>query len=159
MPGKSQERTTSPESPNILPDIMLVELKIVGCLSCCALWKDEGGPSSIRPTLELFQRQHLGELRDGVERIWFFFLVHRYHLELNGTLCGPNWMSSVFLRWQDNTTEGHHVELDELWPAVLFLWCVSGLLCFCRAVWIVRESVCVALIECLCYFPGVFGLL
>ena len=36
-------------------------------------WKDERGPSSIRRTLELFQRQRLGKLlRDGVERIWDF---------------------------------------------------------------------------------------
>ena len=54
------------------------------------LRKDERGPSSIRQTLELFQRRHWGKLlRDGMERIFFFFFFFfadragSYHPELN----------------------------------------------------------------------------
>ena len=43
-------------------------------------WKGERGPSSIRWTLEPFQRQPLGNFWQGG-----LFWVHRYHLELNWT--------------------------------------------------------------------------
>ena len=43
--------------------------------------KDERRPSSVRQTLELFQRQRLGKLlRDGVERIWAFPSIYIQHI-------------------------------------------------------------------------------
>ena len=53
-------------------------------------WKDERGPSSIRQTLEMFQRWHWGNFweMDSWSGLCGLFQVHRYHLELNSTeLC------------------------------------------------------------------------
>ena len=60
-------------------------------------WKDERGPSSIRQTLEPFQRQHWGNLWETGWNAYGLFRVHRYHLELNWTVqCCPLvlWMVS-----------------------------------------------------------------
>ena len=46
-------------------------------------WKDERGPSSIRRTLELFQRQRWGNFRETRWSAYGLFRAHRYHLELN----------------------------------------------------------------------------
>ena len=48
-------------------------------------WEDEKGPSSIRPTLELFQRQHWGNSWETGRSAYGLSLAHRYHLELNWT--------------------------------------------------------------------------
>ena len=49
-------------------------------------WKDERGPSSIRQTLEPFQRQRWGNLWETWWNAYGLFRVHRYHLELNWTM-------------------------------------------------------------------------
>ena len=46
-------------------------------------WKDKKGPSSVRQTLELFQRQCWGILREMGWNIHGLFRAHQYHLELN----------------------------------------------------------------------------
>ena len=49
-------------------------------------WKDEGGPSSVRWTLEPFQRQRWGNFWEmGWSTYNGLFCVHRYHFELNQT--------------------------------------------------------------------------
>ena len=49
-------------------------------------WKDERRPSSIRQTLEHFQRQRWENFREtGWSTYYGLFLAHRYHLELNWT--------------------------------------------------------------------------
>jgi len=47
-------------------------------------WKDERGPSSIKRTLELFERRRWGNLWEmGWTACYRPFRTHRYHLELN----------------------------------------------------------------------------
>ena len=48
-------------------------------------WKDQWGPSSIRWTLESFQRQHWGNFWEMGWSAYGLFWAHRYHLELNWT--------------------------------------------------------------------------
>ena len=48
-------------------------------------WKDEKGPSSVRRTLELFQRQLLGNFCETRWSAYGLFRAHRHHLELNWT--------------------------------------------------------------------------
>ena len=48
-------------------------------------WKDERGPSSIRRTFELFQRQRCGNFWETGWSPYGLFRAHRYHLELNWT--------------------------------------------------------------------------
>ena len=48
-------------------------------------WKDERGPSSIRRTLEPFQRQRWGNFWETGWSAYGLFRVHRYYLELNWT--------------------------------------------------------------------------
>ena len=58
--------------------------------------RDERGPSSIRRTLEPFQRQHWGNFREtGCSPYWLFW-VHRYHLELNWTVSHGLHTPSLF---------------------------------------------------------------
>ena len=52
-------------------------------------WKDERGPSSIRLTLEPFQRQCQGNFWETGRSACGLFWVHRYHPELN-------WTESLF---------------------------------------------------------------
>ena len=47
------------------------------------LWKDARGPSSIRWTLEPFQRQRWGNFWETGWSTYGLFRAHRYHLELN----------------------------------------------------------------------------
>ena len=49
-------------------------------------WKDERGPSSIRRTMEPFQRRHWGNFWETGWSAYGLFRAHRYHLELN-SLC------------------------------------------------------------------------
>ena len=49
-------------------------------------WKDERGPSSIRRTLEPFQRQLWGNFWETVWSAYGLYRAHRYHLELNWTM-------------------------------------------------------------------------
>ena len=46
-------------------------------------WEDERGPSSIRQTLELFQRQRWGNFWEMGWSTCGLFRAHRYHFELN----------------------------------------------------------------------------
>ena len=55
-------------------------------------WKDERGPSSIRRTLELFQRQRWGNFWKTGCSAYGLFRAHKYHLELNWTQL--NWRRS-----------------------------------------------------------------
>ena len=55
-------------------------------------WKDERGLSSIRRTLEPFQRQHLEIVWETGWSAYGLFRAHRYHLELNWTEL--KWTSS-----------------------------------------------------------------
>ena len=48
-------------------------------------WKDERGPSSIRRTLELFQRQRWGNFWETGWSASGLFRAHRNHVELNWT--------------------------------------------------------------------------
>ena len=81
-------------------------------------WKDERGPSSVRRTLELFQRQLWENFWETGWSAYGLFRAHRYHLELNWTELnrysevifkfliqlwsgGLNWTGSV-----DNAIEG-----------------------------------------------------
>ena len=48
-------------------------------------WKDERGPSSIRRTLEPFQRQRWGNFWEMGWSAYGLFQAHIYHLELNWT--------------------------------------------------------------------------
>ena len=63
------------------------------------LWKDETGPSSIRRTLELFQRQRWGNVWETRWSAYGLFRAHIYHLQLNWTeLTLDVWNQSV-VRW------------------------------------------------------------
>ena len=48
-------------------------------------WEDERGPSSVRRTLEPFQRQRWGNFWETGWSAYGLFWTHRYHLELNWT--------------------------------------------------------------------------
>ena len=50
------------------------------------LWKDKGRPSSIRRTLEPFQRWHWGNFWEMGWSAYGLFQAHRYQLELNWTV-------------------------------------------------------------------------
>ena len=62
-------------------------------------WKDERGPSSIRQTLELFQRQRWGNFWETGWSAYGLFRAYVYHLELN--LNEPNWTreTSLAVQW------------------------------------------------------------
>ena len=49
-------------------------------------WKDERGPSPVRRTLELFERQRWGNFWDTGLSEYGLFRVHRYHLKLSCSL-------------------------------------------------------------------------
>ena len=55
-------------------------------------WKDERGPSSVRRTLEPFQRHRWGNFGETGWSAYGLFRAHRYHLELNWTEL--KWTSS-----------------------------------------------------------------
>ena len=46
-------------------------------------WKDERGPSSVRRTLEPFQRRRWGNSWETGSSAYGLFRAHKYHLELN----------------------------------------------------------------------------
>ena len=50
-------------------------------------WKDERGPSSIRRTLEPFQRRRWGNFWETGWSAYGLFRAHRHHTELNWTNC------------------------------------------------------------------------
>ena len=56
-------------------------------------WKDERGPSSIRRTLEPFQRQRWGNFSETGWSAYGPFWAHRYHLEQNWAKL--NWKESL----------------------------------------------------------------
>ena len=64
------------------------------------LWKDEKEPSSIRRTLELFQRQHEGNLWNTKwNRVSYgFYRAHRYHFQL---------------KWPENTIHCGNLMLND----------------------------------------------
>ena len=70
-------------------------------------WKDGRGPSSVRQTLELFQRQRWGNLWETGWSAYGLFWTHRYHLELMcilGCSCwigGRGWGNLNWLLWLD----------------------------------------------------------
>ena len=68
-------------------------------------WKDERGPSSVRRTLEPFQRRHWGKFWETGWGAYGLFRAHRYHLELNWTSLflsyySPSCPARVVLEWQ-----------------------------------------------------------
>ena len=54
-------------------------------------WKDETGPSSIRWTLELFQRQRWGNFWETGWSAYGLFRAHRYYLEMKCTELDRYW--------------------------------------------------------------------
>ena len=79
-------------------------------------WKDERGPSSIRRTLELFQRQRCGNLWETGWSAYGLFRGRRYHLQLNWTEL--NWTAI----WRLKGSEWVNVK-----KSGLYLWIASVL--------------------------------
>ena len=63
------------------------------------LWKDERGPSSIRRTLEPFQRQCWGTFWETGRSAYGFFRAHRYHLEQNWIDLTNNYRLLEIITW------------------------------------------------------------
>ena len=81
-------------------DISYLEERSIGK---CSGQKDETKPLSIRPILELFQKQHWGKpLRDNVEHIWAFlstqipsWTVLNWHRMIQELLCSRIYSKRV----------------------------------------------------------------
>ena len=79
-------------------------------------WKDERGPSSIRQTLEPFQRWHCGNFWDRVERIWDFLSAWIP----SWTELSWQWLDALTSWWTHSNGFNAWLWLTDLFSFILF---------------------------------------